>query len=329
MSLPPLSVLEVAPVEHGRSAQEALAVTAATVRLADELGLRRAWFAEHHGALMISSVAPAVLVAHAAATTARIRIGSGGVLLPNHAPRAVAEQFATLDALHPGRIDLGIGRGPGTFDSSIVTALQRGAPPGTDDSYRAGVIELLGYLSGTHPAPVLPSNVPAVEPWLLSSSPAGALLAGELGLPIAFAHHIRPQNTVEALNRYREGFRPSGWRERPYVLIAVETICADTDVEAAVLARPLDLVKAGLFAGRGDQPLLSPAAAAEVSLSPQVEDQLADYHAQQAQGSPASVTRRLASLANDTGADEIMLATTIYDPVARQRSLELLAKAAS
>ncbi|MEV6599642.1 LLM class flavin-dependent oxidoreductase [Actinoplanes sp. NPDC051346] len=329
MSLPPLSILEVAPAEKGRTASETLAATTATVKVADDLGLRRAWFAEHHGAPLISSVAPAVLIAHAAATTTRIRTGSGGVLLPNHAPRAVAEQFATLDALHPGRIDLGIGRGPGTFDASVVAALQRGAAPTTDDSYRAGIVELLGYLSGEGGPPLLPGYRAAVQPWLLSSSTTGASLAGELGLPVAFAHHIRPQNTAEALERYRESFRPSRWLERPYVMIAVETICADTDAEAALLGRPLDLVKAALFAGRADEPLLSPAEATEVILPEDVQERLRDYRAQQAQGSPTTAAARLAELADSTGADEIMLATTIYDAVARQRSFELLAKAAA
>ncbi|MEV4642299.1 LLM class flavin-dependent oxidoreductase [Actinoplanes sp. NPDC049548] len=327
MSLPPLSILEVAPAEDARPAPEVLSATVAAVRRADELGLRRAWFAEHHGAPLIASAAPPVLVAHAAATTSRIRAGSGGVLLPNHAPRAVAEQFATLDALHPGRIDLGIGRGPGTFDPMVVAALQRGAAPTTDDTYRAGITELLGYLAGEAGPPLLPGYRATVQPWLLSSSTAGASLAGELGLPIAFAHHIRPQNTTEALERYRQAFRPSRWLDRPYVMIAVETICADTDAEAARLARPLDLVKAGLFAGRADQPLLPPAEAAQVTLTDEVEERLRAYHAQQAQGSPATVTGRLAALAASTGADEIMLSITIYDAAARQRGIELLAKA--
>jgi luciferase family oxidoreductase group 1 len=296
---------------------------------ADELGFHRAWFAEHHGAPLISSVAPAVLIAHTAAAAASMRIGSGGVLLPNHAPRVVAEQFATLDALHPGRIDLGIGRGPGTLHPAIVAALRRGAAPATDDSYRANVIELLGYLSADCSPPVLPGVAPAVEPWLLSSSPAGASLAAELGLPLAFAHHMRPENTVESLDRYREGFRPSRWRERPHVLVAVETVCADTDAEAAALTRPADLVKADLFAGLVDYPLLPPAAAAEVTLSGEIEERVMRFRAHQAQGSPATVSRRLAALADETGADEIMVASAVYDPVARQRSLELLAKAVS
>ncbi|GAB1640271.1 MsnO8 family LLM class oxidoreductase [Krasilnikovia sp. MM14-A1259] len=325
--LPPLSMLEVAPVERGRSAREALAAALATVELADRLGLHRVWFAEHHGAPSISSVAPAVLVAHAAAVTAQIRVGSGGVLLPNHTPRAVAEQFATLDALHPGRIDLGIGRGPGTFDSSIVAALQRGAGPTTDGSYRAGLVELLAHLAGEDP--VLPGPALDLEPWLLASSPAGAALAGELGLPLAFAHHIRPQNTVEAAERYHASFRPSRWRERPYVLVAVETTCARTDAEAAWVARPLDLVKAGLFEGRADQPLLPPADAAEVTLPEEVEQRLAQYRARQAHGSPEHVTGRLAALAAGTGADELMLSMTIYDLQARRRCLELVAAEAA
>lgn len=328
MPLPPLSILELAATEQGRSAREALAASAAMVRRAEELGVHRVWFAEHHGAPVVVSVSPPVLIAHTAATTTRIRVGSGGVLLPNHSPRVVAEQFATLDALHPERIDLGIGRGPGTFDPAVVAALRRGAPPSTDDSYRAEVRDLLAHLSPTHTPPVLPGSIPAVQPWMLSSSTAGSALAAELGLPLAFAHHMHPDKTIEALSHYRDTFRPSPWGERPHVMISVETVCAETDADVTTLARPIGILRATVLTGGTELRGLSPAAAAEVPLSPEVEDQIAQYRAQQAYGTPTAVAARLAAIAKETDADEIMLATVVYDPAARQRSLALTIEAA-
>src|SRR6266536_3923039 len=235
----PLSALELVIVQTGRSAVEALAQVAEVARRAEGHGYRRIWIAEHHGSPAIASASPPVLAAHLAAATSSIRVGSGGVMAPNHAPLAVAEQFATLAALHPGRIDLGIGRGPGTLDPRIIRALRRGADP-ADDDYPADIAELLGYLSADSEVRVLPGpeTSPMPEPWLLISSTGGAELAAELGLPVAFAHHIRPMNTLESLARYREKFRPSAWRSEPFVILAVETVCADTDEEAEFAAGP-------------------------------------------------------------------------------------------
>ncbi|MEV4757505.1 LLM class flavin-dependent oxidoreductase [Micromonospora sp. NPDC049559] len=324
--LPPLSALELATVEEGRGAREALAAVVSLARKADELGFRRIWVAEHHRFRSVGSVAPPVLATQLAATTAGIRVGSGGVLLPNHAPLAVAEQFTTMAALHPGRVDLGIGRGPGTNDAGTIRALRRGAEQTTEAEYRAGLIELLDYLAEADRVPVIPGADALPEPWLLASSVAGAELAAELGLPVAFGYHIRPGNAVEALGRYRERFRPSRWRESPYTLVSVQTLCAPTEAEAAWLGRPAQLAMAEALQGRGDDArLLPPEQAATVTLPGEVEERLGQMWATQAQGSPETVRRRLAAVAEQTGADELMLSTPIYDPAIRLRSLDAVA----
>ncbi|MFD5243177.1 LLM class flavin-dependent oxidoreductase [Amycolatopsis sp. NPDC058340] len=323
-----LSALELAIVEDGRAATEVLASTATVTTKLEELGYHRVWIAEHHGSPAIATASPPVLAAHLAAVTSSIRIGSGGVMAPNHAPLAVAEQFATLSALHPGRIDLGVGRGPGTFDEKIVRALRRGADPATDEDYRADVAELLRHLAGETGIRVLPGEVPTPEPWLLCSSAAGAGLAAELGLPIAVAHHIRPQNTAEVLRAYRENFKPSQWREEPYVILCVETICADTDAEAAYVAGPCAVIKSYLLNGEGGDlafPTREQAAAHE--FTPESKELIAQFTAAQAHGGPEKVVRSLKELAAATGADELMLTAPVYDAAARARSYELVAKA--
>lgn len=229
----------------------------------------------------------------------------------------LAEQFGTLAALHEGRIDLGIGRGPGTFDESTARALRRGAGPTTDDEYRDDVSATLRLLVDEVALGPLP------EPWMLSSSPAGAALAGELGLPLAFAHHIRPDNTLASLDHYREHFSPSRWCARPRVLICVETLCAETQQEAARLAGPMEVVKAGLLKGRGDIPFPTPDEAAH-SFSADDVRALAGFRAQQAYGTPETVAKRLADLVDVTRADELMLVTPVYALADRLRSYELV-----
>ncbi len=199
----PLSALEVAMVQAGAGAADTLRDTTEFARRLEDLGYLRLWYAEHHHSPAIGAFPPVVLTAHAAALTSSIRLGSGGVLAPHHAPIMLAEQFGTLSALHAGRIDLGIGRGPGTFDDSTARALRRGAGPTTDDEYRDDVSSTLRFLVDEVALSPLP------EPWLLSSSTAGAALAAELGLPIAFAHHIRPDNTLAALGHYRGAPSPA------------------------------------------------------------------------------------------------------------------------
>ncbi|RKR86837.1 luciferase family oxidoreductase group 1 [Micromonospora pisi] len=328
--LPPLSVLELATVEEGRGAGESLTAVVSMARRAAELGFRRVWVAEHHRYRSVGSVAPPVLAAHLAATTAGIRVGSGGVLLPHHAPLTVAEQFTTLAALHPGRIDLGVARGPGTSDPDTIRALRRGADPATEAEYRADLVELLDHLAEVTGGRVLPGAADVPTPWLLASSVAGAELAAELGLPIAFAHHIRPGNAVEALARYRDRFRPSRWRDSPYVLVSVETICAASDAEAVALGRPAKLAMAGALQGRGGEAMLLPPALAEAeTLLAELEERLGQMSATQAHGSPETVYRRLAAVAAQTGADELMLSTPVYHPQTRVRSLELVAATAA
>lgn len=319
--LPPLSALELALVEEGSTARDALSAVVTLARRADQLGFRRAWLAEHHGYRSVGSVAPPILAGYLATQTTGIRVGSGGVLLPHHAPLVVAEQFTTLSALHPGRIDLGIARGPGATDSRILRALRS-----SGRSYRTDLVDLLGYLAGTNGVDVLPGANTTAEPWLLASSTDGAELAAELGLPLAFGYHIRPGNAVEALTRYRDRFHPSRWRPTPYVLVSVETICAASDSEAAALGGPARLTMAAALRGRGhDAPLPTVARAESESLPPELAERLSRMAAVQAHGSPDTVRRRLATIAELTGADELMLSTPIYSPAARVRSLELIA----
>lgn len=314
----PLSALEVATVQTGSRAADTLRDTTEFARRLEDLGYLRLWYAEHHHSPAIGAFPPVVLTAHAAALTSSIRLGSGGVLAPNHAPIMLAEQFGTLAALHGGRIDLGIGRGPGTFDESTARALRRGAGPVTDDEYREDVAATLRFLVDEVALGPLP------EPWLLASSTAGAALAAGLGLPIALAHHIRPDNTLPALAHYREHFTPSRWCARPRVLVSVETVCAETEEEAARLAGPMNVVKAGLLKGRGDFPFPTPDEAAGHSFTAQEAQALAHFRAQQAHGSPEAVAKQLALLVDVTGADELMLVTPVHALADRLRSYELV-----
>ncbi|MFD8144720.1 LLM class flavin-dependent oxidoreductase [Streptomyces sp. NPDC059708] len=316
----PLSALEVAMVQTGTRALDTLRDTAAFAQELERLGYHRIWYAEHHHSPAIGAFPPVVLTAHAAASTSAVRIGSGGVLAPNHAPLTLAEQFGTLAALHPDRIDLGIGRGPGTFDETIARALRRGAGPTTDAEYRDDVAATLAFLVDEVALGPLP------EPWLLASSTAGAGLAAELGLPVAVAHHIRPENTRAVLEHYRTAFTPSRWSERPRVLLCVETVCAETEEEARRLVGPMDVVKAGLLKGISDIPFPTPEEAAAHPFTEPERAALAAFRAQQAVGTPEDVLRRLGELAQETGADELMLTTPVYGLRERVRSYELIRK---
>lgn len=310
-------------VQTGTRPVETLRDTTAFAQGLEQLGYHRIWYAEHHHSPAIGAFPPVVLTAHAAASTSAIRLGSGGVLAPNHAPLTLAEQFGTLAALHHGRIDLGIGRGPGTFDEATARALRRGAGPTTDAEYHDDVAAILSFLVDEVALDPLP------EPWLLASSTAGAALAGGLGLPIALAHHIRPDNTLAALGRYRAAFTPSRWCEQPRVLVCVETVCAETEEEAAWRVGPMDVVKAGLLKGLSEHPFPTPAEAAAHSFTEEERQALAGFRAQQAVGTPESVVQRLAQLADETGADELMLTTPVYDLRDRLRSYELITKHAA
>ena len=324
----PLSVLDLAPVQAGASAGEALRHTTRLAVRAEELGYRRFWVAEHHNMPAIASSSPAVLIAHLAAATRRIRVGSGGVMLPNHAPLVVAEQFGTLEALHPGRIDLGIGRAPGT-DQRTALALRRTMEGLSAEDFPRELADLISYFTGEEARIRIvasPGRGDMPDIWLLGSSGFSAQLAGLLGLPFSFAHHFSGQNTLPALDLYRQSFRPSRWLDRPYAMVAVSAICADTDERARHLAGPAILSFLRLRQGR-PEPLATPDDAAAHPFTGLEADLAAQRFEGQALGSPETVRRQLTELRERTAADELMLTTMVYDVDDRIRSFELIAGA--
>ncbi|HZB29451.1 MAG TPA: LLM class flavin-dependent oxidoreductase [Streptosporangiaceae bacterium] len=323
-----ISVLETAPVWTTTSPTQALREAVDLAVEVERLGYLRFWVAEHHNAPFIASCAPPVLVAHIAARTSRLRVGSGGVMLPNHPPLVVAEQFGTLEALNPGRIDLGVGRSPGT-DSATARELRRvSAPPGAE-SFREQVRRLLGYFDD--PAEGGIAAVPAAgnRPgcWLLGSSVATAVFAGELGLPFAFGHHVRPENAVSALRAYRESFRPSPARPHPRAIVAASVLVADTDAEAERLSRPIEVILHKSLAGTRDAPNLTPDAAARYIVPERERAAVRERMAGHLIGGPGTVGRRVGELLAATGADELMAMTVAHGLEHRVRSYELLAKA--
>jgi luciferase family oxidoreductase group 1 len=323
----PLSVLDLAPVATGSTPGDALRNTTDLARRTEQLGYHRFWVAEHHNMPGIASSAPAVLLAHLAAATSTIRVGSGGVMLPNHAPLVVAEQFGTLEALHPGRVDLGIGRAPGT-DQMTALALRRTMEGLSAEAFPQELEALMGYFTGDDPRQRIMAtpgrgDMPAI--WLLGSSGFSAQLAGLLGLPFSFAHHFSAVNTDAALALYRKHFRPSQWLDKPYVMVAVNAICADTDERAESLSWPSALSFIRLRSGRPG-PLPSPEEAAAYPYN-ELERQFAlERREGQAMGSPETVGRQLEELLGRTGADELMLTTLVYDIEDRVRSFELIAE---
>ncbi len=323
--MPPLSVLDLVPIASGSTPSAALAASTALARRAEELGYRRYWVAEHHGMPGIASSAPAVLIAHLAAATSTIRVGSGGVMLPNHQPLVVAEQFGTLDALHPGRIDLGIGRAPGT-DPRTAAALRRGTDPLGAEDFPRQLAELAAYFRGEGPVTAVPAHGQRPALWLLGSSGYSAQLAGLLGLPFAFAHHFAGGNTVAALARYREAFRPSPVLERPYAVVCASVLVAADDDEARRLAAPAALQFLRLRQGEPG-PLPTPGEAAAHPYSPQERAFVEDRLAGQVIGGPDAVRAGVAELVERTGADELMVVTSTHDSADRVRSYELLATA--
>jgi luciferase family oxidoreductase group 1 len=332
-SLVPLSVLDLAPVGEGSSPAAALQASLALAREAERLGYRRYWVAEHHNMPGIASSSPAVLLAHAATLTSTIRLGSGGVMLPNHAPLVVAEQFGMLEALHPGRVDLGIGRAPGT-DQLTARALRRSPMALAVDDFPEQLVELFGYFDGAFPeghpyrhitaTPGLGYR-PAV--WLLGSSDYSAQAAGMLGLPFSFAHHFAAANTLPAVAAYRHAFRPSEHLEAPYVMLGVSVICAETDDDARWLAGPAALAFLRLRSGRpGRYP--TPDEAAVYNFTPQEREAIKAWTGSHVVGSPDSVRRQLSELVDRTGADELMVTTMTHGSSERLRSYQLVAEAA-
>jgi luciferase family oxidoreductase group 1 len=321
-----LSVLDLATVGSGATAAEALADT---VRLAPEverLGYRRLWVAEHHGMPMVASSAPAVLIGRLADATTTLRVGAGGVMLPNHAPLVIAEQFGTLEALHPGRIDLGLGRAPGT-DQVTARALRRNAEVGPD-AFPEDVVELINYLlesdaPASHPAAV-PGRGYLPEMWLLGSSTFSAQLAGLLGLSFSFAYHFAPDLVDQALQLYRSTFRPSVLLDQPHAMVAVSVVCAADEDEAKWLAGPSRLTTLQLRSGRPG-PVATPEEAAAYPYTDQELALLESVTSSHLVGDPEQVHLGLVSLIERTAADEIMLSTRLHSYEARLEALSLVA----
>ena len=322
----PLSVLDLSPVSTGSSKGDALRASTELAQAADRLGYTRYWVAEHHNMPGIASSAPAVLIAHLAAHTDRIKVGSGGVMLPNHPPLVVAEQFGTIEALHPGRIDLGIGRAPGT-DPRTAAQLRR-SPDGLNaEQFPQELVDTVAWLGGTGEEVDFtprPGTVPAV--WLLGSSGYSAQLAGLLGLPFSFAHHFSAQNTLPALEMYRSHFRPSAHLAEPYAMVAVSAIVADTETEARRLSRSGELSFVRLRSGRPGT-LPSPDEAEQYAFTPAERQLLEARGSAHLAGDPEQVTGELGALVTSPHADELMVTTMTWDPAARLHSYELLAKA--
>ena len=319
---PPFSVLDLAPVPEGCSTAEALANTRDLARHAEGWGYRRYWLAEHHNMPGIASAATAVLIGAVAEVTERMRVGSGGIMLPNHAPLMVAEQFGTLAELHGPRIDLGLGRAPGT-DMATARALRRGMQ---GDSFPQDVVELMGYLDGGGPVQAIPGAGTRVPVWILGSSLFGAQLAAHLGLPYAFASHFAPDALEQAAAIYRRDFQPSAYCAQPYFMLAINVFAAETDAQGARLRSSMQLAFANLRTGRPGK-LPAPVDDIDAVLDPATRRMVDHALHITAAGSPASVERRLAELIAAHRPDEVILTGQIHDHAARLRSFEIAADA--
>lgn len=322
-----LSMLDLVAVREGGTVADALAIALRTAQHAERLGFERYWLAEHHNMSGIASSATAVLVGHVAGGTQRIRVGSGGVMLPNHAPLVVAEAFGTLAELYPNRIDLGLGRAPGT-DQLTMRALRRDRPE-TEQDFPRDVAELQRLLGPAEPGqrliamPGAGTNVPI---WLLGSSLFSAQLAAERGLPYAFAAHFAPRYLLQALQTYRQNFRPSAVRDKPYAIVCVPFIGASTDDEAQYLASSTYQRVLGILTGRRGQ-LPAPVEGFMDRLEPQAQAAIADFLACAVIGGPETAHAGLAQLAELTQADEFMIVSDVFDPALRLRSLDIAAAA--
>jgi luciferase family oxidoreductase group 1 len=333
MSRVPLSVLDLAIVRAGHSSADALRGTVEIAKAADELGYARFWVAEHHNMPAVASTSPPVLIAAVAAQTGRIRVGSGGVMLPNHMPFVVAEQFALLEALYPGRIDLGIGRAPGT-DQATAAALRGVSPHLTVEQFPDHLSTVLALLGDDRVAPERAGRLRATpapetypEVWMLGSSTYGAQVAAALGLPFCYAYHFAMTSDVDAaLRLYRDGFRPSPVLDRPYAMVSASVIAAGTTEEAQFLAGPSRIMALSLRTGRLG-PVVSPEEAATRELSDLDRAVLDQLPGTQYAGTAEEVVAGLDALVERTGADELMLAGTVHDPETRTDSLARIAKA--
>ena len=320
-----LSMLDLVPVREGASIADALWQSQRTAQHVESLGFTRYWIAEHHNLLGIASSATAVMVGHVASGTKRIRVGSGGIMLPNHAPLTVAEAFGTLAELYPGRIDLGLGRAPGT-DAMTMRALRRDRIE-TEEDFPRDVAELQRLLSPAVPGQrviAMPGAGTRVPIWLLGSSLFSAALAAERGLPYAFASHFAPRFLMQAVNLYRSRFQPSDVLDRPYVMIGVPLVAAPTDDEADYLATSVFKRVLGILTG-DRRPLQPPEQGFMERLSYDEREGIAGFLGAAVIGGPDTVREGLSQLQQATGADELILTCDIYDPELRLRSLDIAA----
>jgi luciferase family oxidoreductase group 1 len=318
-------VLDLAPINRGQSVGEAIAASVALAQQAERAGYRRVWYAEHHNLSAIASSATSVLIAHIAANTTSIRLGAGGVMLPNHSPLTIAEQFGTLAAIHPGRIDLGLGRAPGS-DQATMRAMRRDAS--SSDTFPNDVLELQGYLRdetripGVNATPGRGTDVPL---YILGSSLFGAQLAAAIGLPFAFASHFAPAALGEAVRIYRDTFKPSAQLDQPHVIAGVNVTAADTAEEAEQHFHRLKVQRVSLLYGRGGRTFSDEEAEAVLTSGAGAQiDQMVRYSAV---GAPGEVRDYLEQFAKHADADELMVAHQCSTTEARLRSVELLGEA--
>jgi luciferase family oxidoreductase group 1 len=319
----PLSILDLAPIVEGGTAEQALRNSLDLAQHAEGWGYRRFWLAEHHNAAGIASAATSVVIAHVAAGTTTIRVGAGGVMLPNHSPLVIAEQFGTLASLHPGRIDLGLGRAPGT-DQLTMLALRRDHPG--SDTFPQDVLELQLLLGDPQPGQrvrAIPGAGTKVPLWILGSSLYGAQLAAALGLPYAFASHFAPDALLPALQAYRERFEPSEQLAEPYAMVAANVFVADDEAEARRLFTSPQRSFTNVLRGRRGQ-LPPPVDDIEKYWAPEEKAQVSRMLARSFVGTPEVVRAGLDAFVGETGADEVIVAAAIHDHAARLRSYELL-----
>ena len=318
----PFSILDLAPILEGSDAAQSFRNTLDLAQQGERWGYKRYWLAEHHGMPGIASAATAVLIGHVAGGTATIRVGAGGIMLPNHSPLVIAEQFGTLESLFPGRIDLGLGRAPGS-DQLTARALRRNIA--TDvDQFPQDVVELMEYFSATqrHAVKAVPGAGLQVPIWILGSSLYGAQLAAALGLPYAFASHFAPAQMLQAIALYRANFKPSAQLQKPYVMLGYNVFAAATDEEAQVLASSMQQAFVNLRSGYPKK-LQAPQAGYLEGLATHERAMLAQVLSCAAIGSPGVVKRSLMEFMEQTGADELMITSQIFDHAARLRSYEI------
>ena len=320
-----LSILDLAPVSLGATPADALHCARDLAQHAERWGYHRYWVAEHHNMVGIASAATAVVIGYVAAATSTIRVGSGGIMLPNHSPLAIAEQFGTLASLYPGRIDLGVGRAPGT-DTRTVQALRR--DPNAAERFPQDVMELQAYFGPLQPGQrvqAVPGTGLGVPLWILGSSLFGAQLAAHLGLPYAFASHFAPADLMDALQIYRAGFRPSAQLDRPYAMAAINVIAADTDAEARRLLTSVQQAYTNVIRGvRG--PVLPPIDDIESYWTPEEKAQVSGMLRYSIAGSPDTLRQGLTRFLTETGVDELTVVAHFADHPARLRSYEILAE---